>query len=171
MKKRGFTLAEVLIAMGLVGVIAAMTIPTFVTSSRQQANEAKVASTISDLENVFGNMIVTEDVDLYTETAFYEALTEATLSKYLKLNGSATALTSFYSSETPFKNGENSLTITPKNIFQVKNGALLIFESGTDLYIDVNGATMPNGFNKDLYKYEITENGFIERVKEIVPEG
>ena len=166
MKKRGFTLAEVLIAMGLVGVIAAMTIPTFVTSSRQQANDAKVASTISDLENVFGNMIVTEDVDLYTETAFYEDLTEATLSKYLKLNGSATAFSSFYSSEgSPFKNGTDALTITPKNIFQVKNGALLIFESGTDLYIDVNGATLPNGFNKDLYKYKITENGFIERVK------
>ncbi|MBO5739079.1 type II secretion system protein, partial [bacterium] len=38
MKKRGFTLAEVLIALTLVGVIAAMTMPSVVTNSKAKTN-------------------------------------------------------------------------------------------------------------------------------------
>lgn len=39
MKKFGFTLAEVLITLGIIGVVAAMTIPTLVSKYRQRALE------------------------------------------------------------------------------------------------------------------------------------
>lgn len=34
--KKGFTLAEVLITLGIIGVVAAMTIPTLVSKSQQR---------------------------------------------------------------------------------------------------------------------------------------
>ena len=37
MKKHGFTLAEVLITLGIVGVVAALTAPALVLSSRNEA--------------------------------------------------------------------------------------------------------------------------------------
>lgn len=39
MKKFGFTLAEVLITLGIIGVVAAMTMPTLVSKYRQRALE------------------------------------------------------------------------------------------------------------------------------------
>ena len=36
LKKIGFTLAEVLITLGIIGVVAAMTIPTLVSKSQQR---------------------------------------------------------------------------------------------------------------------------------------
>ena len=47
MKKCGFTLAEILLAMALVGVIAAMTVPTFVTNTRNKANASRLATMVS----------------------------------------------------------------------------------------------------------------------------
>ena len=40
-KKRGFTLAEVLITLVVIGVVAAMTLPTLITSVRTKANATK----------------------------------------------------------------------------------------------------------------------------------
>ena len=45
--KKGFTLAEVLITLGVIGVVAAMTIPTMITNyeKKQTAIEVKKAYT------------------------------------------------------------------------------------------------------------------------------
>ena len=40
MKKFGFTLAEVLVTLGIIGVVAALTAPALILSSRNQSNAA-----------------------------------------------------------------------------------------------------------------------------------
>lgn len=45
----GFTLAEVLITLGIIGVVAAMTIPTLIANTRSQQYRAKFKKTISTL--------------------------------------------------------------------------------------------------------------------------
>lgn len=42
MKKLAFTLAEVLITLGIIGVVAAMTIPTLVTNADKKATATKL---------------------------------------------------------------------------------------------------------------------------------
>ena len=39
MKKLGLTLAEVMVALALIGVITSLTIPTFVSSNKNKTNE------------------------------------------------------------------------------------------------------------------------------------
>ena len=63
MKKFGFTLAEVLITLGIVGVVAALTAPALVMSSRNEANAARLSVVVSNLENAFNNAIVQEGAD------------------------------------------------------------------------------------------------------------
>ena len=63
MKKYGFTLAEVLIALGIIGVVASLTAPTFVSNIRNTAYAARLSATVSTLENAFTTMIAKEDVD------------------------------------------------------------------------------------------------------------
>ncbi len=47
--KKGFTLAEVLIVLAVIGVIAALTIPTLMTKWREQATVTQVKKAYSDL--------------------------------------------------------------------------------------------------------------------------
>ena len=68
MKKFGFTLAEVLITLGIIGVVAALTAPALVTSSRNQAMAARLSVIVSNFENALQNMIVEEGADNIYQT-------------------------------------------------------------------------------------------------------
>lgn len=48
-KSKGFTLAEVLITLGIIGVVAAMTIPTLLANTRSQEYRSKFKKAISTL--------------------------------------------------------------------------------------------------------------------------
>ena len=49
MDKKAFTLAEVLITLGIIGVVAAMTIPTLIVNTRAQQFRSKFKKTVSTL--------------------------------------------------------------------------------------------------------------------------
>lgn len=53
----GFTLAEVLITLGIIGVVAAMTMPTLVEKHKEQVTVAKVKKILLCCKsgNTFGN--------------------------------------------------------------------------------------------------------------------
>ncbi len=90
MKKRGFTLAEVLITLGIVGIIAALTTPTLIASTRNQANASKLSSTVSNLENAFTSLVVSEGVDDIVDTELWNYWEDADgfsgeIGKYLKV--------------------------------------------------------------------------------------
>lgn len=53
MVTRGFTLAELLIALALLGIISAFTIPKVLQSSAQQETNAKLRETVATLENAW----------------------------------------------------------------------------------------------------------------------
>ena len=93
MKKLGFTLAEVLITLGIIGVVAALTAPALVMSSRNEANAAKLSVTLSNLENAFTNMIVSEGVDNLFQTEAWNQVANrrafaGNIGRYLHINGS-----------------------------------------------------------------------------------
>ena len=71
MKKKGFTLAEVLITLTIIGVIAAITMPSLNSSSQNQQLGVRLASTVSLIENAMTSMIAQEDVrNLYQTNAW-----------------------------------------------------------------------------------------------------
>ena len=51
MMKNGFTLAEVLITLAIIGIVAALTIPTLMTDSRYQLVSSRVAKFVSTTED------------------------------------------------------------------------------------------------------------------------
>ena len=107
MKKRGFTLAEVLITLGIVGVVAALTAPALVMSSRNEANAARLSTVVSNMENAFQTAIAQEGVDnLYGTSLWEENRVDATagnkarfvgrLGQYMILNGYKDNQAAFY---------------------------------------------------------------------------
>ena len=93
MKKSGFTLAEVLITLGIIGVVAALTAPALVANGRNEANAAKLSVAVSNFENALQNMMIRENVELVSQTkAWTEGLNNRAtfagyLGQYLHING------------------------------------------------------------------------------------
>lgn len=52
LQRKAFTLAEVLITLGIIGVVAALTIPTLITNQRNKKFEANVKKVYSELNQV-----------------------------------------------------------------------------------------------------------------------
>ncbi|MBQ9245384.1 type II secretion system protein [bacterium] len=71
MKKSGFTLAEVLITLGIIGVVAALTMPTLVQQSQNRANVSKLLSTVQTVETALGMAIEKERADDIFGTSMY----------------------------------------------------------------------------------------------------
>ena len=175
MKKNGFTLAEVLVAIGIIGVAAALTIPTFVSNGRNQANAAKLSTTISAVENALTSMIASEGVQDLTETDFGSSLSAGDLGRYLKGASSSTSITFSDIAGTAENND------TPGMTFETKSGAILMFTSSSleqsesdvkslggsvtgavaSLVIDVNGSELPNKWGRDAFYFLVGTDGLL----------
>ncbi len=67
--KMAFTLAETLIVMGIIGVVAALTIPSLTNSTNSKDIVAKVRKAHTNLEDAYGRMIGTYgEIDEWGET-------------------------------------------------------------------------------------------------------
>ena len=157
MKKFGFTLAEVLITLGVIGVVAALTTPALVATGRNEQNAAKLAVTVSNLENAFANAISREGVDTIFQTTIWNAVgdgwldgangTEAQralfvgeLGKYMNTNGfKNTTMGAFYADNHVEIHGMNNNfsrgdAIPMENIaalfpILMKNGAVIFIRA------------------------------------------
>lgn len=63
MKKFGFTLAEILVALGIIGVIAAMTMPTFTSSTAEAKIGPALATAVSNFEQANAAMLQANGVE------------------------------------------------------------------------------------------------------------
>lgn len=61
MKNKGFTLSEVLITLGIVAVIAALTIPTMINNSKHKEFETAFLNTYSILDNASDDLIADDN--------------------------------------------------------------------------------------------------------------
>ena len=77
-KKSGFTLAEVLVTLMIIGVIAAMTIPSLMQSTAQQEFRAayKKATSMINQAVTLNYALDGRDATDYNGTAFFDLLTQ-----------------------------------------------------------------------------------------------
>lgn len=184
MKKFGFTLAEVMVALALIGVITSLTIPTFIASNRNRTNGSKAATMISAVENAFTSMIAAEAVQNLSETDFGRIHSAANLGRYIKIQNSSEDMLDYYGADNPFRLisiNERWNNFTAEIIYETKNGALLIFDDdpkivsqddindtgGTIdsslgfLTIDINGSEPPNVWGRDAFYFAIGNDGLL----------
>ena len=67
-QKRGFTLAEVLITLGIIGVVAAITIPTVITNYKAARLKSQFLKSYSTIQQVFKRM---QDDEISTDPSSY----------------------------------------------------------------------------------------------------
>lgn len=188
--KRAFTLAEVLITLGIIGIVAAMTIPTLITKIQKRKLETQLEATYSVIQQAMKNA-QGEGSDF--QTAFTDGSDEAMkewFEEYIMPNlkvesvcynkagcwhkfGEAKDLTGNNNSwETVNGWGTNIITFTIAKgaWFDMDghapsscNGPFGINTDSTCLviYFDVNGNSKPNRVGKDIYVLVQTDKGLV----------
>ena len=178
-RKIAFTLAEVLITLGIIGVVAAMTMPTLIANHRKTVLKTQFQKTYSELQQVNQNFIKDYDMNLceynwqmWDETKGGYASAKATSDAFIKYyNGSGSS-----SSQTQ---GFNQI----KNLTGDKTVAGTLFDDGGAIdmqkrtfyfeyavtnvncpviTVDINGYyKMPNQMGVDVFSFRPTQNGKI----------
>lgn len=71
MNKRGFTLAEVLITLGIIGVVAAMTLPTLIQNHKKQVYAVGAKKGYNIIYNMINKMQADEEASSYATTSLF----------------------------------------------------------------------------------------------------
>ena len=170
LKKRAFTLAETLIVMGIIGVVAALTLPNLNSSTGEKEKVAKLQKIYSNLQDAFGRAEAVygpydewfvndgNDSDKVNKRAF-DRITE--FMKYSKVCTVNDACTLFDAGTDTGGNRTRHAIILP-------DGATVGFEAGVwnnncDIYIDLDGTNKgANTHCKDYFKlsYKPEQGGF-----------
>ena len=181
-KRTGFTLAEVLITLGVIGVVAAMTLPTLIKEYQKHVWVNQLKKSVSTIENGFKMAMAEDEVDNLADTELFKSLNnsnyngnsnnvvfENNLKKYFKF------VTIENTSKPPYKTLNNPSAppfgVSKEMIF-TDGSSLVFFNNGpnghffannnpvADLVIDVNSTSQkPNMYGRDVFLLNFSDKG------------
>ena len=178
-KNTGFTLAETLITLAIIGVVAALTIPSVVQKYEESVTQNRLKTTYSTIYNAY-NLLIAEKGTLDTwglnlstantdnpdiieteESSTSRKLLMNNIAKYLNhtkidqenymlyLNNGV-IISSFFVDKFGTGNGGASCETQYGTTKDLKQGC-------ASIYVDVNGSKEPNKMGKDIFLFYLTK--------------
>ena len=165
-KSKAFTLAEVLITLGIIGVVAAVTLPTLIAKYQEIVWLNQFKQTYSILSQAY--VRASDDMGGYSKdwglptTSSKEASKQIynIFSKYLKFTG---VVNQYKTIKNLNGEDDHSAVLHPSkgDVYSLSNGALIQFgivepDAAGSLYniginVDINGQKGPNMLGKDVF--------------------
>ena len=186
--KFGFTLAEVLITLGIIGIVAAMTIPTLISRKQKLEIETQLKETYSIIQQGL-KMAENDDLALNSEVTEYTINDwfDTYFAPYIKYSRVCYDSAGCWQNFGPTKNLSGNTTYISRtgigigaNIVTIKltNGSNLILDSygvkdlkqymglnvsheSLVIIIDANGDKRPNIIGKDIFFSVLTDKGLV----------
>lgn len=165
-KKFGFTLAEVLITLGIIGIVAEMTIPTLMNSTREMEFKTGYKKAFSETTQVW--MMAMNDDKIVSRTGWGDLPAKITnfeaFKSYFKVIKDCSAITNdnCWAVGELFYNAPDGGSITDSFIdasgrsWSVNSNAW----GGSEILVDVNGLKKPNKYGQDRFPfYPVTSDG------------
>lgn len=164
-KTPAFTLTEVLLAVLIVGIIAALVLPAVVTKYQDKAFESAFNREVHSLQDSIDSLAAVENQQSFYETTLAKT-PETYMKKYLRVSkycgtSGKDCFGKFYSEYSDHE----KKTYTPSydgNCAILKNGTsvcLNVNGGSIDMLIDVNGPKGPNVWGRDLRTYTHSVKG------------
>lgn len=183
-----FTLAEVLITLTIIGVVAAFTIPVLMSNTEEKQTIAKLQKFYSMMSQATASVVNENGGDIIglpvtgwsnnsLITYFYPYLKTVSQCTYANTIGNC-----WHANNNYYKADGTPTSPSPSAIGAIlPDGALIIFQDVypnctgspyggspiTDICdwvnIDLNGFKSPNTYGKDIFTFYITKNRFIPR--------
>ncbi|MCM1339049.1 MAG: type II secretion system GspH family protein [Muribaculaceae bacterium] len=171
--RKGFTLTEVLLAVTIVGILAALVLPMVVKNFQSKALESAAVRLQQTLQLAVKNLLVNENVDSFKKTVLYTSEASPTdyantsgafIKKYLKVarycgNSNGDCFADKYYTYSDHEKTE----YTPNYkgaCATLKNGASICMtpqspNSQVVILMDINGKKGPNVLGKDLRSFTV----------------
>ena len=184
MKKNGFTITETLIVLAVIGIIAMLTMPTYIANQRKKMYAKTLQVAVVNFQTAMTNLISKEGVDDLLETTawnadkaeFFVANIGKVLgvlrfnndpSSYLPLAGTGDKIPINNTINITTKNGVE-YKINKKTEGNVKKSEeetlmnnLNYTNKAATVYIDINGKVAPNIVGRDLFEFDLAVNGLL----------
>ncbi|MBP3924272.1 type II secretion system protein [bacterium] len=181
--KHAFTLAEVLITLGIIGVVAAMTMPTLIQKHQERVTVNKVKKFYSVISQA--QLLAIKDHGYLDEWDVPDRATKKSAEKfmsyltpYLKIaKDCGTSSGCLQNGTVKLLNGNNWVNYDSQNGYYkliLNDGTYMWLRSSTDVYcgvsgsgtpeicggvwIDINGKNPPNTIGRDVFSFAITKN-------------
>lgn len=186
MKKFGFTLAEVLITLGIIGVVAAMTLPALIQKQNEKATVTALKKFYSSISQAYlfaknengspenwysremstGNAdaanIMVDKITKYMKTSKICHIDKGCFpeGQYGKIDGTKAPDWNEHSSTSKFITADGmSVFIYSYGSTPHNSGEGMLKESYGAISVDVNGFKKPNIFGQDMFSFVLTKNG------------
>ena len=166
-KKFAFTLSEVLVTMGIIGVISALTVPTLVNNYQRKAQALQFRKTVTDIGNAVDMLITEEGKSKFSATTYYNNLDGFVRDKLKTIKTCSKDETNkcFANENYNTINGAagSAFTCEGNSYVLASPAAICMTKSGTSVKvnIDVNGQDGPNIGGRDMFIFMINSNGEI----------
>ena len=172
-RKAAFTLAEVLVTLGIIGVVSAMTVPSLMQNYQRQSYVTQLHKVYNELYQVFvryqndRNALNLFEAGLNSTTAVQNMLTSYT--KVIATCDSAAepCFASSYKYQSGTAVADGSYTVDAKAYVLASGAAIRPVYSATttklaNFMVDINGPKGPNIVGRDLFFLYLYKNGLID---------
>ena len=186
--QNAFTLAEVLITLGIIGVVAAMTLPSLIQKFREKEYTTKLKKFYAVMENA--GRLVEEEYGTVDTWGLSNSFIEDDSSTQEEIDKKTKSINTFWSRYGEFIGMSSRQKYgQPRTVYDINKKSVLSntlksfwwFNDGTvirstwlqtnantscsennkcgDLSVDLNGDKGPNAVGHDIFFFEITKNG------------
>ena len=169
---KGFTLAEVLITLGVIGIVAALTLPSLIAHYRLEQSIERLKKAYSVLNQAYKSAEIDYgDISNWDWTLSSKDFLNRYFVPYLKIteNCEDKYTSVCWNSEGViyYLNGSKGDFITGSYYSKIKliDGTLVAFvnqNSSAHFYIDTNGVSKPNTDGKDIFVLTLTKDKYFE---------
>ncbi|MBO7673109.1 prepilin-type N-terminal cleavage/methylation domain-containing protein [bacterium] len=172
MSKRGFTMAEILIAMAIIGIVAALTLPSLSEAYKKRVLTTQLQKAYAELSQA-GTMVIANEMtqDFRQSNAIKDL---EFVGKYLAVAKRGKDFASSYNDvwdtdRTPFKNIYTELMEVPAgentdNYYRcgvTKSGAAVCIDKRGIGILDINGKKAPNTLGRDAFTIGFRPDGTV----------
>ena len=167
-RRYAFTLAEVLVTLGIIGVVSAMTVPSLMQNYQRQSYVTQLHKVYNELNQALiryqtdSNAVSLREAGLTSNSAY-----GSFLKKYFNVvQDCGTTPTPCFSASYKKLSGVNSSFMCKYNCMVLSSGASIGTFIGTNnivqFIVDINGPKGPNIYGRDAFSLYLYTNGVID---------